>query len=98
MTTAQAAARSRTPTGKGTSCLAAIRTTLPPALGNFRRTGPWGWLRGRRGGSAERGIDAGEIARLRGRRRRRQAARGGNDEGHGQETGQDDDDAVRQVR
>ena len=39
----------------------------------------------------------GEVARVERRLGRRQAARRGDDEGHGQQAGQHDDDAVRQV-
>ncbi len=45
MTTAQAAPSSRTPTGTGTICLAAIRTTLPPALGTLRSIWPCSLLK-----------------------------------------------------
>ena len=50
------------------------------------------------GMDAELAVDDGEIARLEGRLGRGQAARRRDDEGHGEQAGQDDDDAVRQVR
>jgi len=40
MTTAQAAPSRSTPTGKGTSCFAAKRTTFPPALGTLMSMRP----------------------------------------------------------